>query len=131
LSPSERRSIEIDLERARRLVDPVKVEVAIRDGRDAGAEKVLADLETFLETATRGHTAERPRPRHADMSQREIEVLALLAAGRSDGEIADALYISPKTASVHVSNIKGKLGVASRLEAALKARELGVGGDDR
>jgi DNA-binding NarL/FixJ family response regulator len=54
-------------------------------------------------------------------------VLALLADGRSDREIADAIFISPKTASVHVSNIKGKLGVATRLEAALRARELGLG----
>ena len=60
------------------------------------------------------------------LTAREVEVLALLGEGRSDGEIAAELFISPKTASVHVSNIKGKLGLSSRLEAALRARELGL-----
>ena len=50
----------------------------------------------------------------------------LLAAGRSNPQIAEALFISPKTASVHVSNILGKLGVDSRVEAAAVAHRLGV-----
>ena len=45
-------------------------------------------------------------------------MLRLLVAGRSNKEIAAALFISPKTASVHVSNILGKLGASSRTEAA-------------
>jgi DNA-binding NarL/FixJ family response regulator len=73
-------------------------------------------------------TAAGSRLRHGDLTRREIEILRLLAAGRSDGEIAAELFISPKTASVHVSNVKAKLGVESRLEAALKAREMGFGG---
>jgi DNA-binding NarL/FixJ family response regulator len=52
-----------------------------------------------------------------------------LGAGRSDPEIAEALFISPKTASVHVANIKAKLRLGSRLEVALRARELGLFGD--
>ena len=55
------------------------------------------------------------------LTERELEVLRLVAAGRSNREIAGELFISPKTASVHVSNILGKLGVASRGEAAAKA----------
>ena len=51
-------------------------------------------------------------------------MLRLVAAGRSNREIAGELFISPKTASVHVSNILGKLGVASRGEAAAKAHTL-------
>ena len=51
-------------------------------------------------------------------------MLRLVAAGRSNREIAAELFISPKTASVHVSNILGKLGVASRGEAAAKAHTL-------
>ena len=50
----------------------------------------------------------------------------LLAAGRSNPQIAQALFISPKTASVHVSNILAKLGVDSRVEAAAVAHRLGV-----
>jgi ATP/maltotriose-dependent transcriptional regulator MalT len=58
------------------------------------------------------------------LTSREIEVLRLVAEGRSNGEIAGALFISPKTASVHVSNILGKLSVASRGEAAAVAHRL-------
>ena len=52
---------------------------------------------------------------------REREVLRLIAEGRTNREIGAALFISAKTASVHVSNILGKLGVASRTEAAAVA----------
>jgi DNA-binding NarL/FixJ family response regulator len=45
-------------------------------------------------------------------------VLALVASGMSDGEIATSLVISKKTASVHVANIKAKLGASSRVEVA-------------
>jgi DNA-binding NarL/FixJ family response regulator len=55
------------------------------------------------------------------LTPREAEVLALVAAGRSNRQIAAALFISPKTASVHVSNILAKLGVATRVEAAAVA----------
>ena len=58
------------------------------------------------------------------LTGRELEVLRLVAAGRSNREIATALVISPKTASVHVSNILAKLGAATRTEAAVKAHQL-------
>jgi DNA-binding CsgD family transcriptional regulator len=60
------------------------------------------------------------------LTPREVEVLALVAAGRSNRQIAQALFISPKTASVHVSNILAKLGVAGRVEAAAVAYRLGL-----
>ena len=60
------------------------------------------------------------------LTGRELEVLRLVAAGQSNREIAAALVISPKTASVHVSNILAKLGAATRTEAAVKAHHLGV-----
>lgn len=60
------------------------------------------------------------------LTGRELEVLRLVAAGQSNREIAAALVISPKTASVHVSNILAKLGAATRTEAAVKAHELGL-----
>ena len=55
------------------------------------------------------------------LTGRELEVLRLVAAGRSNRDIAAELFISPKTASVHVSNILGKLGAGSRGEAAAMA----------
>jgi predicted ATPase/DNA-binding NarL/FixJ family response regulator len=60
------------------------------------------------------------------LTEREREVLLLVADGRSNSQIAGELYISPKTASVHVSNILSKLGVASRVEAAAVAHRLGA-----
>jgi len=53
-------------------------------------------------------------------------VLRLVADGRSNSQIAEALFISSKTASVHVSNILAKLGVASRVEAAAVAHRLAL-----
>jgi DNA-binding NarL/FixJ family response regulator len=64
----------------------------------------------------------------ASLTSREREVLRLLAAGRSNREIASVLFIAPKTASVHVSNILGKLGAASRTEAAAIAHREGLVG---
>ena len=58
------------------------------------------------------------------LTQRERDVLGLVAAGRSNRQIAEQLFISPKTASVHVSNILAKLGVAGRGEAAAMAHRL-------
>jgi DNA-binding CsgD family transcriptional regulator len=58
------------------------------------------------------------------LTGRQLEVFRLVAAGQSNREIATALFISPKTASVHVSNILAKLGAATRTEAAAKAHAL-------
>jgi predicted ATPase/DNA-binding CsgD family transcriptional regulator len=62
----------------------------------------------------------------AGLTPREIEVLQLVAEGRSNGEIGSALFISTKTASVHVSNILAKLGVSGRGEAAAVAHRIGL-----
>jgi DNA-binding CsgD family transcriptional regulator len=60
------------------------------------------------------------------LSPRELQVLRLVAEGATNRQVAEQLYISPKTASVHVSNILAKLGVASRGEAAAVAHRMGV-----
>jgi DNA-binding CsgD family transcriptional regulator len=62
----------------------------------------------------------------AGLTPREVEVLHLLVEGRSNRQIAEQLFISGKTASVHVTNILAKLGVHSRLEAAAMAHRLGL-----
>lgn len=67
-----------------------------------------------------GH-ASASEPDRLGLTAREFEVLRLVAAGRSNREIAAELFISAKTVSVHVSNILGKLGVTSRGEAAAAA----------
>ena len=84
-----------------------------------GAAPLLAALDHL---APRQH-----RAAPSTLTAREAEVLGLLAEGRSNGEIGRALFISTKTASVHVSNILAKLGAASRGEAvALAARSAGL-----
>ena len=60
------------------------------------------------------------------LTQREEEVLELLAAGLTDREIGEQLVISPVTVKKHVANIYGKLGVSNRTEAAARARELNL-----
>jgi DNA-binding NarL/FixJ family response regulator len=75
-----------------------------------------------------GTTTSRPTRSATDdsLTPREAEVLALVAAGRSNGEIAGQLFISTKTVSVHVSNILAKLGAASRTEAVALAGRRGL-----
>ena len=63
---------------------------------------------------------------HLGLTPREAEVLALVAAGQTNRQIGETLYVSEKTASVHVSNILRKLGVTSRVDAAAIAQRLGV-----
>jgi DNA-binding CsgD family transcriptional regulator len=63
------------------------------------------------------------------LTPRELEVLALVAEGRTNRQIARTLYISDKTASVHVSHILGKLGVANRAAAAAAAHRLRLTND--
>jgi DNA-binding CsgD family transcriptional regulator/tetratricopeptide (TPR) repeat protein len=60
------------------------------------------------------------------LTPREVELLPLLAAGRTNPEIAEILFISPRTVGVHVSRVLQKLGAATRTEAASRAREAGL-----
>ena len=68
-----------------------------------------------------------PPPAFPELTEREREVLALIAQGRSNGQIADSLFLSAKTVRNHVSNIFGKLQVADRAGAIVRAREAGLG----
>jgi DNA-binding NarL/FixJ family response regulator len=61
------------------------------------------------------------------LTEREHEVLSLVAAGRSNAQIATELYLSPKTVRNNVSNIFAKLHVADRAEAIIRARDAGLG----
>jgi DNA-binding NarL/FixJ family response regulator len=70
-----------------------------------------------------------PEPRESELfTPRELDVLRLLVDGLTNGQIAVRLGISRSTASVHVSNILGKLGAANRVEAAVRAGRLGLVG---
>ena len=68
--------------------------------------------------------APRPQPLVVPLSERELEVLRLLADGRSNREIATALFLAEGTVKNHVTNVLGKLGARDRTQAALRARAL-------
>jgi DNA-binding NarL/FixJ family response regulator len=65
-----------------------------------------------------------PQPLDEDLSERELEVLALLASGRTNSEIARDLYVALGTIKSHVNNIYRKLGARNRTEALARARDL-------
>ncbi len=71
-------------------------------------------------------TSFSPPPSEEPLSEREREVLRLIAAGLSNQELAVRLYLSPHTIKVHTRNIYGKLGVTSRTQALARARALGI-----
>ncbi|MDA8216500.1 MAG: response regulator transcription factor [Dehalococcoidales bacterium] len=106
----------------------------VRSARLVEAIQAAARGESFLEpsvaakvVAEFARLAERTAgPRPQPLSEREREVLGLVAAGASNKEIAAALYITEGTAKNHLTNILGKLGVRDRTQAALKAKELGL-----
>ncbi len=70
--------------------------------------------------------APRPQPLVVPLSERELDVLRLLADGRSNREIAAALFLAEGTVKNHVTNVLGKLGARDRTQAALRARDLGL-----
>jgi HD-GYP domain-containing protein (c-di-GMP phosphodiesterase class II) len=78
-----------------------------------------------LETAGQ-HRGRVPTPWAAGLSDREVEVLRLLARGRSERQIAQALFISASTVHTHVTHIYEKAGVSTRASAALFAMEHGL-----
>lgn len=93
------------------------------------ASKVIASLSS---AQTESPLTSSANPTHVGgsegvpLTEREREILALLARGASNREISEALYIASGTVKNHLSNILGKLGVRDRTQAALKARELGL-----
>jgi DNA-binding CsgD family transcriptional regulator/tetratricopeptide (TPR) repeat protein len=94
-----------------------EVQLLAQRGRislEAPAEPAVAEPQAPSVTASLG------------LTRREAEVLALVAEGRTNRQIGQALFITPKTASIHVSRILAKLGVAGRGEAAAIAHRLGL-----
>lgn len=104
-----------------------------------GAEPLRREIEALARRARieltarsqppRGTAPPDPRLATLGLTARELEVLGLLAAGYTNPEIGEALYISRKTASHHVSSVLSKLGVTTRVEAAGVAHRLGLTSD--
>jgi DNA-binding NarL/FixJ family response regulator len=94
-----------------------------------GAVPLAEDVRALAERARLALPAVAPAPAAEDphgLTAREAEVLALVGRGLTNAEIAGELFISTKTASVHVSNILRKLGLRSRIQAAAVAQRRGT-----
>lgn len=81
----------------------------------------------FFQTGSQLTSQSTPIEPFPDLTEREREVLALIAQGTSNSDIADILVISPKTVRNHITSIFSKLQVADRAEAIIRARQAGVG----
>ena len=99
--------------RAAALLPADEVARGLREGRAMSIDEAIAYALHETPDSTEAPTVGRSR---YHLTPREHEVLALVAGGRTDAEIAEALVISKKTASVHIASIKGKLGAGSRAE---------------
>ena len=98
---------------------------ALAAARSLGAAPLAADLEVLIRRGRLAAGAPSDQPlRRLGLTEREAEVLGLLAEGRTNRQIGDVLFISEKTVSVHVTNLLRKLGVERRTEAAEMSRRL-------
>jgi DNA-binding NarL/FixJ family response regulator len=130
---------EVEIVAVTSFIEEEKVTAALEAGasgyllKDAEAEEVATAVraahagEVHLDPAVARLLAQRMREKRSapapaePLTDREKEVLALVGQGASNKEIATALFITERTARTHVSNILGKLGLASRTQAALWA----------
>jgi DNA-binding NarL/FixJ family response regulator len=116
------------------------VSAALDAGADGAISKAVqpAAFATLLEAVSRGHLVHAPVDRgraaqqthsdlaHESLTERELEILRLLASGASNCEIGRRLWITSRTVKFHVSNVYRKLGVANRTEACHYAHVHGL-----
>ncbi|HET6568081.1 MAG TPA: LuxR C-terminal-related transcriptional regulator, partial [Rhodothermales bacterium] len=92
-------------------------------------QRFLAEVRAFLGVPVDGPGPADLQGDFTELTRREREVLELIARGLNNSQIAELLYISPKTVRNHVTNILGKLDVRDRAKAIVTAREAGFGKD--
>jgi DNA-binding NarL/FixJ family response regulator len=92
----------------------------------AGESRISPQIASKVLQLLRAQTAGRSQPLRAELSDRELEVLKLIAIGKDNAEIAKDLFISPKTVKNHISNILMKLQIDNRIQAAVYAVRSGI-----
>jgi ATP/maltotriose-dependent transcriptional regulator MalT len=137
LAELESAAAKYDLPLLRAAVLSARAVVVAAEGDDARAAELMDDAAALYESAGLVHEAatarrelERARgaacPPNAPLTQREMEVLRLVAKGLSEREVADRLFISPHTAHRHLSNIRLKLNAATQAAAVAHAARIGL-----
>jgi non-specific serine/threonine protein kinase len=111
---------------ARSLLGLDLFERSVADGRRMGLDESFNLAGDYLRAIVNWACADVPASGISSLSQREIEVLALIAHGRTDREIASQLRVSRRTASTHVAHVLKKLSASSRAEAAALAVRLRI-----
>jgi DNA-binding NarL/FixJ family response regulator len=95
----------------------------------SGSGNVLSPrvIQNLFDDQEASNSANGSRRNEYSLTQREHDILALLAEGKSNREIAQRLYLSEKTVKAHLAAIFRKLGVTNRTQAAMMAVQMGVG----
>jgi DNA-binding NarL/FixJ family response regulator len=102
------------------------IKVALSGGGNVLSPRVIQNLFESMESSSdeRSDTHQRPA---SNLTQRETDILALLAEGKSNRDISRSLYLSEKTVKAHLAAIFRKLGVSNRTQAAMAAVSMGIG----
>ncbi|MFT3889276.1 MAG: response regulator transcription factor [Arachnia sp.] len=108
--------------------EPERLLEAIRTVADGGALLAPEVTRRVIAQAVQGHRDAEPHPAVAQLTAREADVLAAMARGLSNAEIAHALFVSEATVKTHVSSCLTKLGVRDRVQAVIFAYENGLAG---
>jgi two-component system response regulator DegU len=103
------------------------ISVAISGGGNVLSPRVIQNLFEDVDPGESANSHGRHRRTEYNLTQREHDILALLAEGRSNRSIAQHLYLSEKTVKAHLASVFRKLGVTNRTQAAMMAVQLGVG----
>ena len=139
LAELEKAAGKYDLPLLRAAVLSAKAIIAVVNGDDTHAAELMEDAAALYDNAGFVHEAQiarrgLPKPRaevsastpNATLTQREMEVLRLVATGMSEREVADKLFISPHTAHRHLSNIRLKLNATTQAAAVAHALRIGL-----
>jgi len=102
------------------------IKVAISGGGNVLSPRVIQNLFEAKDGGIDGDNGNAPRTT-GSLTQRETDILALLAEGKSNRDIARALFLSEKTVKAHLAAIFRKLGVTNRTQAAMAAVSMGIG----